>query len=59
MNSPAPKRGQRAADEPELTQEESVPTDGRDTQGEEMMKQVRNDKLQEPGDREGKTPAKS
>ncbi|MCU4119215.1 hypothetical protein [Variovorax sp. N23] len=38
-------------DEPEITQEESVPTDGKDTEGEEMMKQVRNKKLEEqPGE---------
>ena len=34
--------------EPVLTQEESVPTDGIDTEGEEMMKSVRNDLLEEP-----------
>lgn len=36
------------AREPVLTQEESVPTDGIDTEGEEMMKSVRNDLLEEP-----------
>lgn len=37
-------------DEPEITQEEAVPTDGKDVEGEEMMKKVRNKKLEEqPG----------
>ena len=31
-----------------MSQEESVPTDGIDTEGEEMMKSVRNDLLEEP-----------
>jgi hypothetical protein len=35
-------------EEPNLTHEESVPSDGKDTEGEEMMKSVRNDQLQEP-----------
>lgn len=35
-------------EEPQLTQEESVPSDGKDIDGEEMMKAVRNDLLQEP-----------
>ena len=38
-------------DEPEITQEESVPSDGKDVEGEEMMKKVRNKKLDEqPGE---------
>jgi hypothetical protein len=38
-------------DEPEITQEEAVPTDGKDVEGEAMMKQVRNKKLEEqPGE---------
>jgi hypothetical protein len=38
-------------EEPEITQEEAVPTDGKDVEGEEMMKQVRNRKLEEqPGE---------
>ncbi|QFZ84842.1 hypothetical protein GFK26_19800 [Variovorax paradoxus] len=44
-----------ASDEPEITQEESVPTDGKDTEGESLMKKVGNDKLKEPGDAEHKT----
>jgi hypothetical protein len=35
-------------EEPALTQEESVPTDGEDVDGENMMKSVRNELLQEP-----------
>ena len=58
-NKPAPRRRERSPDEPEITQEESVPTDGRDTEGEEQMKKVGNKKLQDPGDAERKTPDKS
>ena len=35
-------------EEPMPTPEESVPTDGKDVEGEEMMKSVRNDQLKEP-----------
>jgi hypothetical protein len=35
-------------EEPALTQEESVPTDGKDVDGEELMKSVRNEQLKEP-----------
>ncbi|KQW54147.1 hypothetical protein [Variovorax sp. Root411] len=45
-----------AREEPELTQEESVPTDGRDIEGERLMKDVSNRKLQEKGEAEHKTP---
>ena len=38
----------RHAEEPVMSQDESVPTDGIDTEGEEMMKSVRNDLLEEP-----------
>ncbi|KIQ17669.1 hypothetical protein RT97_29195 [Variovorax paradoxus] len=48
-----------AHEEPEITQEESVPSDGRDTEGEELMKQVNNRKLHEEGSAEDKTPDKS
>jgi hypothetical protein len=61
MNTPASPpspRPKRSPDEPEITQEESVPTDGRDTEGEEMMKKVENKKLQDPGTAEQKTPEK-
>ncbi|CAN5540296.1 hypothetical protein BH10PSE18_BH10PSE18_42580 [soil metagenome] len=44
--------------EPEITREESVPSDGRDTEGEAMMKDVQNKKLEEPGEREHKTTEK-
>ncbi|CAN7309243.1 hypothetical protein LJR069_001561 [Variovorax paradoxus] len=59
MNKPSPKRRERSPDEPEITQEESVPTDGSDTEGEEQMKKVGNRKLQDPGDAERKTPPTS
>jgi hypothetical protein len=36
-----------------------VPTDGKDTEGEELMKEVDNKKLEERGDAERKTPDKS
>ncbi len=45
--------------EPEITREESVPNDGRDIEGEALMKEVRNKKLKEPGEREHKTPEKT
>lgn len=54
-------RAQREAkEEPEITQEESVPSDGRDHDGEEMMKQVSNPQLDESAPdqpKAGKTPA--
>jgi hypothetical protein len=38
-------------EEPEITQEEAVPNDGRDVEGEKLMKEVSNDKLKEkPGE---------
>ena len=46
-------------EEPEVTQEESVPSDGRDTEGEELMKGVSNGKLHDKGSAEHKTPEKS
>ena len=49
----------KSSDEPEIGSEELVPTDGRDVEGEEMMKEVGNTKLHEPGDREHKTPDKA
>ncbi|MET3915207.1 hypothetical protein ABID97_001989 [Variovorax sp. OAS795] len=58
-SSQRPPSGKRSPDEPELTQEDSVPLDGTDKEGEEMMKKVRNDKLQDRGDAERKTPGKS
>jgi hypothetical protein len=35
-------------EEPEITQEESVPSDGKDVEGEAMIRQVRNKKLEKP-----------
>ncbi|MGJ7541333.1 hypothetical protein [Variovorax sp. LT1R16] len=51
-NSPAsPKKPATLHEEPEITQEEAVPSDGKDTEGEELMKKVRNPKLKEaPGE---------
>ena len=44
-----------AHEEPEITQEESVPTDGRDVEGEALMKDVGNKKLeQQPGEERSK-----
>jgi len=59
MNTPKPHDGKHTHEEPEITQEEAVPNDGRDVEGEAMMKDVQNKKLEEPGDREHKTPAKA
>ncbi|MGJ7486624.1 hypothetical protein ACSFA2_15285 [Variovorax sp. LT2P21] len=51
MTTPATPSPPEHHDEPEITQEESVPTDGKDVEGEEMMKKVRNKKLAEqPGE---------
>ncbi len=45
MPPATPPHKSGADEEPELTQEESVPTDGKDVEGERMIKDVRNDKL--------------
>ncbi len=37
-----------ASDEPEVTQENDIPLDGKDPVGEDMMKEVRNDHLKVP-----------
>jgi len=37
-----------ASDEPEVTQENDIPLDGKDPVGEDMMKEVRNDRLKVP-----------
>ncbi len=47
-------RSPAAHDEPEITQERDVPLDGTDPVGEDMMKQVRNDRLQVPPGEEEK-----
>ena len=41
------EQSKSTTDEPEIVQEEAVPSDGKDVEGEEMMKLVRNDKLDE------------
>ena len=58
-SSQRPPPGKRSPDEPELTQEESVPLDGPDKAGGDMMRTVRNDKRQDRGDAERKTPGKA
>ena len=39
----------RLDEEPELTQEEAIPSDGKDEEGEQMMRHVRNSKLADSG----------
>ena len=51
MNAPAEQKKPGAHEEPEITNEEAVPNDGRDIEGEKMMKEVKNKKLKEqPGE---------
>jgi hypothetical protein len=46
-----PNRGSDKNDEPEITQEDSIPSDGKDVEGEELMKKVGNAELdQQPGE---------
>lgn len=45
-------------EEPEVTQEEAVPSDGRDTEGERLMKDVSNSKLHEKDEAGTRTPGK-
>jgi hypothetical protein len=60
MNTPSPRPARkRSPDEPELTQEESVPLDGTDPEGEEMRKKVENKMLEDRGDAERKTERKT
>ncbi|SFE02753.1 hypothetical protein [Paracidovorax konjaci] len=47
-----------ASDEPEVTQENDVPLDGTDPDGEAMMKEVRNDRLEVPPGEEEKDEGK-
>lgn len=58
-SKPAPKSAHSSHEEPEVTQEESVPTDGRDTEGEALMKDVGNRKLHDKGSADHKTPEKA
>ncbi|AMM23691.1 hypothetical protein [Variovorax sp. PAMC 28711] len=52
MNSnpttPAPSQDGRAQDEPDITREESVPSDGQDHDGEKMMEELGRDKPGQP-----------
>jgi hypothetical protein len=69
MSTPKPKSASQPAsqaapkhsphEEPEVTQEESVPTDGRDTEGEKLMEDVGNRKLHDKGSADHKTPEKA
>jgi hypothetical protein len=54
--TPAPRS---THEEPEITQEESVPSDGLDTEGQRLMKDVGNSKLHDKGEAEHKTPEKA
>ena len=47
MTPDHPDEKSKGNEEPGITQEESVPSDGKDVEGEEMMKSVRNDLLKE------------
>jgi hypothetical protein len=50
MTNPADPKKTGAHEEPEITNEEAVPNDGKDVEGEKMMKEVTNKKLeQQPG----------
>ncbi|MDA8443947.1 hypothetical protein [Paracidovorax valerianellae] len=44
----SPTQRKPPSDEPEVTQENDVPLDGTDPDGEDMMKEVRNDRLEVP-----------
>lgn len=48
MTPDHPAKDSNDNEEHAITQEESVPLDGTDAEGEEMMKSVRNDLLKEP-----------
>ena len=51
MTAPAEHTKSGINEEPEITREEAVPNDGRDVEGEKMMKEVTNKKLeQQPGE---------
>ena len=52
-----PKSNKR--EEPEVTQEESIPSDGRDVEGERLMKKVSNEKLHDKGEAEHRTAEKA
>lgn len=51
MTAPVEQKQSGTNEEPEITREEAVPNDGRDVEGEKMMKEVTNRKLeQQPGE---------
>ena len=45
---PSPARQQPANEEPEIVQEEAVPSDGKDHEGEKMMEELGKDKPGRP-----------
>ncbi len=47
-STPSTPPASTAPDEPEITQERDVPLDGTDAEGEKLMKEVRNDRLEVP-----------
>ncbi|MDB5732558.1 MAG: hypothetical protein JWQ03_2453 [Variovorax sp.] len=55
MNPTAPPSKPHTNDEPEITQEDDVPIDRKDVEGERLMKEVRNDKLKDKSGTEDKT----
>lgn len=59
MTTPAPRKDTHSGEEPEITQEDAVPSDGKDVEGEEMMKKVSNKKLSDLKDDASEVPAKS
>lgn len=59
MTSSSSQRDTDANEEPELTQEDSVPSDGKDVEGERMMKQVSNKKLADHSEKSTEAPERS
>ena len=53
-NAPDPADQTRTDEEPGITQEEAVPSDGKDQKGEQMMEELGRDK---PGPKLSDTPA--
>lgn len=49
----------RSDDEPDLDHEESIPSDGKDEEGEQMMRHVRNSKLTDSGQEASGKPEQS
>ena len=49
----------RSDEEPDLGQEEAIPSDGKDEEGEQMMRHVRNSKLADSGQEVSGKPGQS